>query len=221
MLPGDEGSLPSAGTIVTPNASSFTSINQSNRSAKDYPIQTSVFGVTGTGSKFVYIFDRSASMTDLDGLPMRAAKSHLVASLVTLDDVHQFQIIFYNDRLTFFNPRAPLPPGLLFASEGVKRQAVSFVRDIAADGGTNHIDALNRGIALQPDVIFFLTDADDPQLSSADLSEIRRRNKGTIINTVEFGAGAEPKTERTLANLARENGGQYVYVDVLNLKAHP
>ncbi|MCA9212494.1 MAG: hypothetical protein KDB27_05485, partial [Planctomycetales bacterium] len=42
---------------------------------------TSVFGVSGTGSSFVYVFDRSASMK---GLPLAAAKQQLINSLANL-----------------------------------------------------------------------------------------------------------------------------------------
>lgn len=60
-------------------------------------VTTEVFGVQGTGSVFVYVFDRSASMEDLGGRPLRAAKRQLKQSLASLGENQQFQIIFYND----------------------------------------------------------------------------------------------------------------------------
>ncbi len=39
--------------------------------------RTSVFGIEGTGSRFVYIFDRSSSMNGYGGLPMANAKKRI------------------------------------------------------------------------------------------------------------------------------------------------
>ena len=74
---------------------------------------------------------------------------------------------------------------------------------------------------MQPDVIFFLTDADEPQLTSLQLEDIRRRNArvGTTIHAVEFGAGPNRGGLNFLARLAQENGGQHVYVDITRLPA--
>ena len=59
---------------------------------------TGVFGVEGEGSKFVYVFDRSGSMQGFQGRPLAAAKRELITSLESLESVHQFQVIFYNER---------------------------------------------------------------------------------------------------------------------------
>src|SRR5262249_26464602 len=80
--------------------------------------QTQVFGVTGRGSRFVYVFDRSLSM---QGAPLAAAKRELLASLSDLKRVHQFQIIFYNEK-----PRVMQTPQLPFADESGRQQAESF-----------------------------------------------------------------------------------------------
>src|SRR5262245_17102357 len=68
--------------------------------------ETQVFGVTGRGRKFVYVFDRSLSM---QGAPLAAAKRELIASLGRLEDGQQFQIIFYNEK-----PRMMPARNLLF-----------------------------------------------------------------------------------------------------------
>ncbi|HTN76656.1 MAG TPA: hypothetical protein VL096_15465, partial [Pirellulaceae bacterium] len=60
--------------------------------------ETGVFGVKGRGTKFVYVFDRSGSMSGFGGRPLAAAKRELLASINDLDTVHQFQVIFYNER---------------------------------------------------------------------------------------------------------------------------
>lgn len=181
--------------------------------------KTSIFGAEGIGNKFVYVFDRSASMDGYQGRPLRAAKSELSASLEDLDRIHQFQIIFYNDQPTVFNPQHPLPPQMLFGDEQTKRLAQKFVNGIVAAGGTRHMDALKLALAMHPDVIFFLTDAAEPQLSPSDLAAIRRQNNrvNATIHAIEFGAGPDQGGMNFLKRLALQNGGTRVYVDVTRL----
>jgi hypothetical protein len=71
---------------------------------------------------------------------------------------------------------------------------------------------------MRPDVIFFLTDADVPQLQPPDFETIRRINQGTVINTIEFGAGPPRPRYSFLQQLAAENGGQHGYIDVTRLE---
>ena len=184
--------------------------------------KTSVFGAEGVGSKFVYVFDRSASMDGYQGRPIRAAKAELIASLTDLDKVHQFQILFYNDRPLVFNPDHPQAPRMLFGEAPIKRLAQNFVRGIVAAGGTQHLEALNTAIGMNPDVIFFLTDAAEPQLSSSQLEAIRQKNNrvGATIHAIEFGAGPQQGGGNFLMRLARQNGGTYIYVDVTQLPAN-
>ncbi len=72
-------------------------------------------------------------------------------------------------------------------------------------------------LGLRPDVIFFLTDADEPQLTADELAAIARANKGTQINAIEFGFGSPAGGDNFLKRLARQNGGQHAYVDISKL----
>jgi len=179
--------------------------------------QTYVFGAKGEGSVFVYVFDRSDSMNDYRGRPLAASKVELIKSLQSLRPIHQFQIIFYNEQATVFNPNPSQPPQLLFATESNKELAADFIRQVPAFDGTRHLNALRLALRLAPDVIFFLTDAGEPQLSSADLEDLRELNAGTVINAIEFGTGPDPGGDNFLVRLARQNDGQHAYVDVTAL----
>jgi len=172
-----------------------------------------MFGVSGLGHKFVYVLDRSASMGGSGHVALRAVKEELHKSLEKLDTVHQFQIIFYNEKPAVFNPSG-IPGRLAFANQANKDRAVRFIESIVADGNTRHDEALKLAIRLRPDVIFFLTDGDDPKLSRREMDQIQRMANGITINAIEFGAGPPPEEKSFLATLAEENGGQYAYVDL-------
>jgi len=178
--------------------------------------RTQVFGIPGEGYKFVYVFDRSGSMGGSGRSALSAAKAELLASLESLEKTHQFQIIFYNDRPTKFNPTGN-PDRLVFATERNKALARRFVASITAEGGTRHEEALIAAIKLQPDVIFFLTDADEPKLWPDQLARIHRMAAGITIHAIEFGYGPQSDPNNFLVRLARENGGRHAYVDVSRL----
>jgi hypothetical protein len=175
--------------------------------------RTSVFGVEGKGSKFAYVFDRSASMEGSGRSPLSVAKGEMIASLESLGPMHQFLIIFYNERPWVFNPAGETYK-LALATDRNKEQAKRFIGSMTAEGGTRHEEALLAAIRTQPDVIFFLTDADEPRMTAAQLDKIHRRAGGIAINTIEFGFGPESGGVNFLARLAQQNGGQYKYIDV-------
>jgi len=179
---------------------------------------TQVFGLQGTGTKFVYVFDRSGSMSGYGGRPLKASKGELIKSLAPLESVHQFQIIFYNERTSVFNPLGAAQPRLMFGNDTDKGMASRFIQRITALGGTEHIQPLKLALAMSPDVIFFLTDANQPELTNEELAQIRRWNRSaTVINAIEFGAGPFDGEGNFLVKLAAQNHGQHVYVDVTKL----
>jgi len=210
--PAAGGGLPSAGTLAQGGGQGGPLGRGQN-----YDGQTQVFGVQGQGSRFVYVFDRSGSMSGYEGRPLAAAKRELLASLQSLKGVHQFQIVFYNQQPRVMSLVADQAPQMVFANDEAQRQAERFIGSIVADGGTDHVLALQVALKMRPDVIFFLTDADEPRLSRSDLDRIGRFNYGTVINAIEFGAGPKSGGKNFLQQLAEENAGQHGYVDVTTL----
>jgi hypothetical protein len=182
----------------------------------EHRTRTAVFGVAGEGSKFVYVFDRSASTGGPPHNTLAAAKAQLLASLDGLGPRHQFQIVFYNQTPAVFTP-SQRSWGLCFATPQNKLLARKFVGSITPDGSTNHAEALRVAIGLRPDVIFLFTDGDPPQLSAVQLEAVRRTAGGTSINAIEFGAGPPTASDNFLMQLARQNGGLYGYLDVSRL----
>ena len=177
-----------------------------------------VFGVSGSGSRFVYVFDRSDSMNGFGGKPLRSAKSELIRSLRTMSERQRFQIIFYNDKPTPFKVGG-MPLQMVAGEEGYIDLAENYVRSIAAFGGTEHQSALKMALRMAPDVIFFLTDASIPRLSAQQLREIKNRSDsiGTTIHCIEFGANVVGSPDSFLRDLAAQNRGVYKYVNVRQL----
>lgn len=171
--------------------------------------ETQVFGVVGRGTSFLYVFDRSLSMK---GAALAAAKRELLASAGRLEEVHQFQIVFYNE-----TARMMQPPKMVFGGQNGLRQAESFVTGVTASGGTDHVQALKLALRMNPDVVFFLTDADEPQLSPNELKDIQRRGNGAVINVIEFTSAANKGQENWLRKLAEQNRGEYKLVDITAL----
>ena len=224
QLPADPGPGPLAGGAPPggglPSADSMTKGSGKGGPlgiGSDFGVETQVFGVKGRGSRFVYVFDRSASMDGYEGRPLAGAKRELIASLESLQSVHQFQIIFYNEKPQVMNLFRGQPSQMVFADEQGKRQAQTFIGGIYADGGTSHVQALTLALRMRPDVIFFLTDADEPRMRSDELETIRRLNNGSVINAIEFGAGPSSGRHNFLQQLAEENDGAHAYVDVTRL----
>lgn len=195
------------------NGQSLTERGLRRSADRDDYAKVSVFGVEGKGTKFVYLFDRSGSM---DGPPLAAAKKQLIESMISLGDTQQFDIIFFNERLQIFDSTSGRRR-TAFATDAAKKSAAEFLMRVKADGGTNRAAALRYALALKPDVIFFLSDADKP-MPAAELDAIKQLNEriGAQICAIEFGKGEKP-SQSSLADLAKANNGQYVFVDTTKL----
>ena len=63
------------------------------------------------------------------------------------------------------------------------------------------------------DCVFFMTDG-DTRINPAQLQSIRNTAKDVQINVVEYGNGSRPARGNSLQQLAAENHGNYVYVDL-------
>lgn len=195
--------------------------SQPQQSLPSKPTGTAeLFGVSGSGRRYVYVMDRSDSMNGLSGLPLRSAKRELTRSLNSLTEKQQFQIIFYNDTASPF----PTSSGITQMIDGQSDELKAverYVDSMKAFGGTKHKTALLMALRMRPDVIFFLTDATMPRLSSSELRDIQMRadSAGTTIHSIEFGSQSSGAANSFLRELAAMNGGQYQYVDVRTLNS--
>jgi hypothetical protein len=178
----------------------------------------SLFGLSGTGSRFVYVVDRSDSMNGFGGRPWRAAKAELTQSLQSLTETQFFQLVFYNEQPRPYRGATAGggPVQMLQGERAVLNHAQRYVSNAEAFGGTNHFDALRLALRMTPDIIFFLTDGHIPSLSARELTEIRRlaERTGITIHAIEFGTEPAPHPHTFVRQLAAENRGQYRYFAV-------
>lgn len=171
------------------------------------------FGIVGTGSSFAYVMDHSDSMNSYEAAPLRFAKRELIKSLESLNEYNKFQVVFYNDSLS------PMSRSMMLATPSNIHRATQFVRNMPGDGGTAHLPALRQALSMNPEVLFFLTDADDPSLSMPQLLDIQQRAEvtKTTIHTVQFNLGPAANDGSWIRKLAEMNRGSYKYIDVTTI----
>ena len=175
----------------------------------------SLFGVKAEGAKFVYVLDRSGST---EGKLLAAAKAEILASIEKIDDVHQFQLVVYNERPKAFNPAGPNGQ-LAFGNDSNRAAVKKFLDSFEADGGTDHVAGMSMNIRMRPDVIFLLTDGDKPLVTSQELDRIDRIGPGIMIHTSSSATDRIPTPTAGWPKLAKQSGGEYRYVDTAKLEA--
>jgi hypothetical protein len=156
----------------------------------------------------VYVVDRSMSM-GFHGAFVRARRE-VLASLRRLGPETRFQVIAYNRDAEPLRINGRY--GLLDSDENTIRQVAEAVTALRPAGGTNHGLALRRALVFHPDLIYFLTDADDVNLD--DVKTVTRlADHRTIIHTVELNGGRKGRLDGPLHRLAADNGGTYRRLD--------
>jgi hypothetical protein len=170
---------------------------------------TEFFGTRDRGNSFAYVIDCSGSMTTRGSLDV--AKGELLTSLSRLPPEARFAVVFYNmDAKVFTDPTGK--PGMMLATPANKRRVQLLLAGVQPDGGTDHSQALQTAFQLQPEVIFFLTDAD--LMTRQDVSGYVALAGKTRVQAVEFGQVTGLGGNAALKLLARLTGGTYRYIDV-------
>ena len=159
------------------------------------------FGATGKGSKFVFVFDRSGSMS---GRPLESVKRELIKALEPLKSNHSFDIIAYDHTVEAWKDK------LISATKENKADAVGFIERISSRGGTEPRAPLLAAIDHKPEIIFFMTDGE----FVLNVDEICARGKKIIINVVQFSDGLPLAV---LQELAKRTGGEFMLIKVRGL----
>ncbi len=168
----------------------------------------SFFNIDTHGRRIVYVLDGSASMGRHGA--MEAACRELAASLRRLPAGARFQIIVYNQHA---NPLLPQYADWLKPTPAIVNEACAALARQVAEGSTDHGPAPEMALRLKPDVIFFLTDADDLTPEHVQLVESLNQDHATM-HTIELTTRNRERTWMPLQVLARQNGGTYQAVDL-------
>jgi hypothetical protein len=165
------------------------------------------FQVAAQGTSLVYVLDCSSSM-GLNGC-FADARRELLASLERLPESAHFQVICYN------RDAVPLSIGgrtdLVPAAPENKQAAAEALEAVRPAGGTCHLEALRQALALEPDVVFWVTDAAD--LTLEQVRVVTAWNHGrTAIHAIELGGNDPGGPDTPLSQLARYNRGTYSVV---------
>jgi hypothetical protein len=159
-------------------------------------------GVQVPARSVVFVIDRSLSMGLTDGL--KTVKRELSAKLDRLPPGARFQVLFYDSRVECL-PSAERD-GLFANTEENRRRIRALTDSIRARAGTDHLTALLRALALRPEAVLFITDADD--LGRDQVRSITDANAGkTAIHALQWGLTSAEND--SLKELARLNRGSY------------
>ena len=181
------------------------------RNALGPPTEVSIFGsASAQGRSFVFAIDRSKSMGGSGLNALLAARGQLSRALERLSPQHQFQIVAYHHKCVYYKTTRLIP-----ATEENKSGVADFIDSLASFGGTGHEMAVRAGVAMEPDVVFLLTDGGEPSLNEIQLAGIHKLASGrTTIHCIQFGFGPLSDGDNFLMQVARQNGGGYTYVNM-------
>ena len=163
-------------------------------------------GRTERGARsVVYVVDRSGSMLDT----FVHVREELKRSISELRRSQKFHVIFFNAG----DPLEAPPQRLVSAIAAQKAAFFEFLQSVYPEGSTHPERAMRRALALEPDILYFLTDGEfDPGLLPK-LQEWNRERRVRIYTIAYF----DESGARLLESIAREHGGAFKYVTEADL----
>lgn len=159
----------------------------------------------------VFVLDTSGSM--LDNGKIDQAKNALNFCISSLKESDRFNLI------TFATDVRPFKPGLQGVTKDIREEALKWVKDIEARGGTNINDALLAALGMidanskRPFMVVFLTDG-LPTVGEVNMDGILKNvaAKNTAnVRVFTFGVGYDVNTH-LLDKLAEANRGAREYI---------
>lgn len=151
--------------------------------------------------KIIYVVDRSASMI----ATFDYVRAELRRSISALRRSQKFHVIFFNTGRPLENP----PQRLVSAIEAHKKNFFEFLAGVEATRGTEPGPAMRRALALDPDLVYLLSDGDGfPARLLRDLDEWNRSRQVRIYSI----AYLDQVGSALLEQIAREHHGEFKFV---------
>jgi len=168
---------------------------------------TSFFGVSSRGRRFMYIVDVSGSMGAQNRLSI--LKDNLQSSVDALPEYTSYFIFAYNDQAD------PVDNALRWrvASKENRLRADRWIKRLSSGGGTDPTSAFEKAFRFQPlpDVIYFMTDAEDLQGMPEFVARLNHRARRVKIHCIAFG---DSGSEDAMRRIAKQSGGKYRFVPI-------
>lgn len=196
------------------------------------PGQTGTFfGTEALGDRFVYIVDRSSSMTSTIGRSgktrLRVAAEEVLRSINNLTADQKFYVIlFATETRPMFDQRVPR---MIPATTQNKLRLAQWLLNVPNSSGTDPRAALRTGLRLRPSAVFLLSDGQfNGQTSDRNravlsgnpsVEEVVRQNRrdDIPIHTIAMVSNVE----RRMRTLAENTGGTYRIVGALANTSFP
>lgn len=162
-------------------------------------------GSSGNARRIVFLCDASGSMLSV----FPALQRQLRQSIDQLRPIQSFGLVIFSE-----NART-LSQNLIMGNPDNKRKAFEFVGQQSAAGGTRPSAGIQAAFAMNPELIFVLTDGFDQGDPKEVLEQFRRLNKDkrVKVNTIRIRAAEDPELVKLLKTIAEESGGTYREVD--------
>ncbi len=170
------------------------------------------FGQRGNAYKVVYVIDTSGSLAWMFDPVKRA----LIESIDQLRPTQSFHVIFAGGRPVELPERRLVP-----AIAAYKEPAKKFIRELVPELQCDPVAAMQRAFAVEPELVYFLTDGDFGLAGKELIARLRQWNadKRVHITTIGFGVkltntqlAGQPVGEPILRQIAEEHGGHFRWV---------
>ncbi|MGB2984611.1 MAG: hypothetical protein WBE26_01900 [Phycisphaerae bacterium] len=162
------------------------------------------FGLGGSARgarRIIYVVDRSGSMIDT----FIYVQEELKRSISALRRSQKFHVIFFNAGPPLENP----PKRLVSAIDAHKERFFEFLDDTIARGGTKPEGAMRRALAMEPDLVYLLSDGIDFHPSLLHKLDEWNRDRRVRIYTIAY---LDPTGSKLLEQIAREHNGEFRFV---------
>lgn len=158
---------------------------------------TGLFGGAQHGESFAYVVDASGSMS---GDRMTRVLEELRASVNSLEEHHQFFVVFFNKH-TYAMMWPRIEKRLVSASQRNKDRVLGWAFGVQPQEVTEPQRALRMALGLKPDIVFFLTDGDIPEETLRLVKKYRR--DGTSVHTICVGEDAAVPVMQKIAEVGQ------------------
>jgi hypothetical protein len=163
---------------------------------------SSFFGQAGSAYKVVYVVDVSASLM----IYIDEIIKEMRGSIRDLLPTQRFHIVLAKPgEVQEFEPRRMVP-----AISGYKLQAMSFIDGISTvpnPGKADPVEAMRRAFAVSPELIYFLSDGDYPDVQDQLETTLAKLNAQQQVKITVIAFDPSPKPLALLERIAHNHGG--------------